>query len=102
MWRFLRPAVFSHFPGSPRIGEIDTRFDHQLLEVMREGKGSTLVDYSVEDLLKAGDTEFLNWMVVVGAWAMPKPPTLRTCQISSPRVGALSVGNSSNGETRRK
>jgi hypothetical protein len=26
-----------------------------------------LVDYSVEDLLQAGDTEFLNWMVVIGA-----------------------------------
>jgi aromatic ring-opening dioxygenase catalytic subunit (LigB family) len=63
----LATGGLSHFPGSPRIGEIDTRFDHQLLEVMREGKGKTLVDYSVEDLLKAGDTEFLNWMVVVGS-----------------------------------
>jgi 2,3-dihydroxyphenylpropionate 1,2-dioxygenase len=63
----LATGGLSHFPGSPRIGEIDSEFDHKLLEVMREGKGRSLVDYSVEDLLQAGDSEFLNWMVVVGA-----------------------------------
>ncbi|TMA67188.1 MAG: hypothetical protein E6J73_02640 [Deltaproteobacteria bacterium] len=63
----LATGGLSHFPGSPRIGEIDETFDHKLLEVMREGKGKNLVDYSVQDLLQAGDTEFLNWMVVIGA-----------------------------------
>jgi 2,3-dihydroxyphenylpropionate 1,2-dioxygenase len=63
----LATGGLSHFPGSPRIGEIDESFDHKLLEVMRQGKGASLVDYSVEDLLQAGDTEFLNWMVVIGA-----------------------------------
>jgi 2,3-dihydroxyphenylpropionate 1,2-dioxygenase len=62
----LATGGLSHFPGSPRIGEIDTQFDHKLLELMREGKGRSLVDYSVEELLQAGDSEFLNWMVVVG------------------------------------
>ncbi|MBI2359721.1 MAG: hypothetical protein HYV04_12630 [Deltaproteobacteria bacterium] len=56
----------SHFPGSPRIGEIDTRFDHELLELLRAGKGRALADYSLEQVLQAGDSEFLNWMVVVG------------------------------------
>ena len=63
----LATGGLSHFPGSPRIGEIDQTFDHKLLEVMRDGKGKSLVDYSVQDLLQAGDTEFLNWMVVIGA-----------------------------------
>ena len=63
----LATGGFSHFPGSPRIGEIDETFDHKLLEVMRDGKGRSLVEYSVQDLLQAGDTEFLNWMVVIGA-----------------------------------
>jgi aromatic ring-opening dioxygenase catalytic subunit (LigB family) len=63
----LATGGLSHFPGSPRIGQIDETFDHKLLEVMREGKGKTLADYSVQDLLQAGDTEFLNWMVVLGA-----------------------------------
>jgi aromatic ring-opening dioxygenase catalytic subunit (LigB family) len=63
----LATGGLSHFPGSPRIGEIDENFDHKLLQVMREGKGRAFCDYSVQDLLQAGDTEFLNWMVVVGA-----------------------------------
>ena len=65
----LATGGLSHFPGSPRIGEIDESFDHRLLEVMRQGKGKSLVDYSVQDLLAAGDTEFLNWMVVLRAIA---------------------------------
>jgi len=62
----LATGGLSHFPGSPRIGEIDTQFDHKLLEIMREGKGRSLADYSLEQLLQAGDSEFLNWMVVLG------------------------------------
>jgi 2,3-dihydroxyphenylpropionate 1,2-dioxygenase len=62
----LATGGLSHFPGSPRIGEIDTQFDHKLLELMREGQGRSLADYSVEELLRAGDSEFLNWMVVIG------------------------------------
>jgi hypothetical protein len=63
----LATGGLSHYPGSPRIGEIDTQFDHKLLEIMRAGKGRSLVEHSVADLLQAGDTEFLNWMVVLGA-----------------------------------
>jgi 2,3-dihydroxyphenylpropionate 1,2-dioxygenase len=63
----LATGGLSHFPGSPRIGQIDEAFDHKLLEVIRLGKGQTLIDYAVQDLLAAGDTEFLNWMVVLGA-----------------------------------
>ncbi|MGH7768203.1 MAG: hypothetical protein ACREQP_12165 [Candidatus Binatia bacterium] len=63
----LATGGLSHFPGSPRIGEIDTQFDHKLLEILREGKGRSLADYSVEEISKAGDSEFLNWMVVIGA-----------------------------------
>ena len=62
----LATGGLSHFPGSPRIGEIDTEFDHKLLEIMREGKGRTLADYSSAQLFQAGDSEFLNWMVVLG------------------------------------
>jgi aromatic ring-opening dioxygenase LigB subunit len=62
----LATGGLSHYPGSPRIGEIDTQFDHKLLEVMRAGNGRSLTEYSVGELLEAGDTEFLNWMVVLG------------------------------------
>jgi aromatic ring-opening dioxygenase catalytic subunit (LigB family) len=63
----LATGGLSHYPGSPRIGEIDTRFDHKLLEVMRAGQGKNLTECSIEELQEAGDTEFLNWMVVLGA-----------------------------------
>jgi hypothetical protein len=33
---------------------------------MRAGKSRSLADYSLEQLLQAGDSEFLNWMVVLG------------------------------------
>ena len=62
----LATGGLSHFPGSPRIGEIDTSFDHQLLEIMREGRSPLFADYSLAQLLQAGDSEFLNWMVVLG------------------------------------
>jgi 2,3-dihydroxyphenylpropionate 1,2-dioxygenase len=62
----LATGGLSHFPGSPRIGEIDSEFDHQLLEIIRQGKGRVLADYPLEQLLQAGDSEFLNWMVVLG------------------------------------
>ena len=63
----LATGGLSHFPGSPRIGEIDTTFDHKLLEILREGNGRSLEDYSVEEICRAGDSEFLNWMVVIGS-----------------------------------
>lgn len=63
----LATGGLSHFPGSPRIGEIDIEFDHQLLQIIREGRGRTLAGYSLEQLLQAGNSEFLNWMVVLGA-----------------------------------
>jgi len=63
----LATGGLSHFPGSPRIGEIDTGFDHKLLEILREGKGRSLADYSVEEICKSGDSEFLNWMVAIGS-----------------------------------
>jgi aromatic ring-opening dioxygenase catalytic subunit (LigB family) len=63
----LATGGLSHFPGSPRIGEIDTQFDHQLLQIMRAGESRKLADYSLQQLLQAGDSEFLNWMVVLGA-----------------------------------
>ncbi len=62
----LATGGLSHFPGSPKIGEIDTEFDQQLLQIMRDGKGKTLADHSSDYFFQAGNSEFLNWMVVLG------------------------------------
>jgi len=63
----LATGGLSHFPGSPRIGEIDTTFDEGLLERMRAGQGAALAGLTLEQLRQSGNTEFLNWMVTVGA-----------------------------------
>ncbi len=62
----LATGGLSHFPGSPKIGEIDTEFDHKLMQIMREGRGRTLAEHSADYFFQAGNSEFLNWMVVLG------------------------------------
>lgn len=63
----LATGGLSHFPGSPRIGEIDTGFDEELLRRMRAGQGPALAELTPEQLRQSGNSEFLNWMVTVGA-----------------------------------
>lgn len=63
----LATGGLSHFPGSPRIGEIDTGFDEDLLRQMRAGQGPALAELTLEQLRQSGNSEFLNWMVTVGA-----------------------------------
>lgn len=63
----LATGGLSHFPGSPRIGEIDTSFDEDLLRRMRAGEGPALAGLTLEQLRQSGNSEFLNWMVTVGA-----------------------------------
>lgn len=63
----LATGGLSHFPGSPRIGEIDTRFDEDLLRKMKEGRAPELAPLTLDQLVESGNTEFLNWMVTLGA-----------------------------------
>ncbi len=63
----LATGGLSHFPGSPRIGEIETRFDEGLLQRMRAGEGPALAELTLEQLRQSGNSEFLNWMVAIGA-----------------------------------
>lgn len=63
----LATGGLSHFPGSPRIGEIDTSFDEGLLRQMRAGEGTALAGLTLEELRQSGNSEFLNWMVTIGA-----------------------------------
>lgn len=63
----LATGGLSHFPGSPRIGEIDTSFDEGLLSKMKDGYGSDLAALTLDQLVQSGNTEFLNWEVTLGA-----------------------------------
>jgi 2,3-dihydroxyphenylpropionate 1,2-dioxygenase len=63
----LATGGLSHFPGRPRIGEVDVDFDRRLLERLMRGEGRALADYTVAELAEVGNEEFLNWMVAIGA-----------------------------------
>ena len=59
----------SHFPelSLPRVGETDTVFDRKLIHWMETGEHAPLAELGVDELHKAGEHEFLNWMVLLGA-----------------------------------
>ena len=59
----------SHFPELllPRVGESDVVFDRKLLRWLTEGEHEPLQSLTPGELHKAGEHEFLNWMVLIGA-----------------------------------
>jgi 2,3-dihydroxyphenylpropionate 1,2-dioxygenase len=63
----LATGGLSHFPGRPKIGQVDVDFDRPLLDTIARGEGRTLAEHSVARLADVGNEEFLNWMVTLGA-----------------------------------
>jgi 2,3-dihydroxyphenylpropionate 1,2-dioxygenase len=59
----------SHFPELlvSRVGESDTVFDRRILAMLEQGEHEPLRALTGEELHKAGEHEFLNWMVLLGA-----------------------------------
>lgn len=68
----------SHFPELllSRVGESDTGFDRKLLGCLERGEHEPLLALTPEELHRAGEHEFLNWMVLVGA-VTPAPAETR-------------------------
>lgn len=68
----------SHFPELllPRVGESDTVFDRTLLHWLETGEHEPLQALTTGELDKAGEHEFLNWMVLIGA-ITPAPADVR-------------------------
>ncbi len=63
----LATGGLSHFPGRPKIGQVDVDFDRPLLDRLAQGQGRALADFTVGQLVDVGNEEFLNWMVAAGA-----------------------------------
>ncbi|HEY7060239.1 MAG TPA: hypothetical protein VII06_02085 [Chloroflexota bacterium] len=63
----LATGGLSHFPGRPKIGQVDVEFDRPLLDTLARGEGRALTEYTVSQLADVGNEEFLNWMVTLGA-----------------------------------
>src|SRR6266581_7221775 len=59
----------SHFPelSVARIGDTDSVFDGRLIHWMERGEHEPLLELTTAELHKAGEHEFLNWMVLLGA-----------------------------------
>src|SRR6266516_2951975 len=59
----------SHFPELllGRVGETDIVFDRKLIHWMERGEHEPLLELTTAELHKAGEHEFLNWMVLLGA-----------------------------------
>jgi aromatic ring-opening dioxygenase catalytic subunit (LigB family) len=68
----------SHFPELllPRVGESDTVFDQRILRWLERGEHEPLTALTMAELHKAGEHEFLNWMVLIGA-VTPTPADTR-------------------------
>jgi hypothetical protein len=49
------------------VGETDVVFDGKLIHWMETGEHEPLLTLTVAELHKAGEHEFLNWMVLLGA-----------------------------------
>ena len=64
----LATGGLSHFPQLDlgRVGEVNTEFDKRLLELLEEGDGRRVSQYSYEELAEAGEHELLNWMCLLG------------------------------------
>lgn len=71
----LATGGLSHYPGSPRIGEIDTSFDSRTLGWLREGRNSELAGLSLDELRAAGNTELLNWIVAAACAGQARATT---------------------------
>jgi 2,3-dihydroxyphenylpropionate 1,2-dioxygenase len=63
----LATGGLSHFPGRPKIGQIDVDFDRPLLDRLARGEGRAFTEFTVSQLVDVGNEEFLNWMVALGA-----------------------------------
>ena len=71
----LATGGLSHYPGSPRIGEIDTSFDARTLGWLQEGRNGELAGLSLDELRTAGNTELLNWIVAAGCAGQSRATT---------------------------
>src|SRR3954451_2081879 len=51
----LATGGLSHFPGRPKIGQVDVDFDRPLLDTLARGDGRALTEYTVAQLAEVGN-----------------------------------------------
>jgi protocatechuate 4,5-dioxygenase beta chain/2,3-dihydroxyphenylpropionate 1,2-dioxygenase len=65
----LATGGISHWVGTPEMGQINTDFDHKILDLVAQGRGEDIARLSDEEVAAAGNGayEIRNWLVALGA-----------------------------------
>jgi aromatic ring-opening dioxygenase catalytic subunit (LigB family) len=67
---FIGTGGLSHWIATPEMGNINSDWDHRLLELLSDGRAETLVDWGDAEILDVagnGAQELRNWMTALGA-----------------------------------
>jgi aromatic ring-opening dioxygenase catalytic subunit (LigB family) len=63
----LASGGMSHYPGTWKYPHPEFEFDHWVLGELEQGHSQAVLDLTVEQLDEAGNTELLNWAILLGA-----------------------------------
>jgi 2,3-dihydroxyphenylpropionate 1,2-dioxygenase len=63
----LASGGMSHYPGTWKYPQPEFEFDHWVLSELERGHSNAVLDLTVEQLDEAGNTELLNWAILLGA-----------------------------------
>jgi len=63
----LASGGMSHYPGTWKYSQPEYQFDRWLLNELEQGHSNAVLDLTVEQLDEAGNTELLNWAILLGA-----------------------------------
>src|SRR5262252_4292808 len=65
----LASGGMSHYPGTWKYPMPEFEFDRWIISELEQGRSGAVLDLSVEQLDEAGNTELLNWAIMLGASA---------------------------------
>ena len=63
----LASGGMSHYPGTWKYPMPEFEFDRWIISELEQGHSAAVLDLTVEQLDEAGNTELLNWAIMLGA-----------------------------------
>src|SRR5215469_13732919 len=63
----LASGGMSHYPGTWKYPEPEFEFDRWVISELEHGRADSILELTVEQLDEAGNTELLNWAILLGA-----------------------------------
>jgi aromatic ring-opening dioxygenase catalytic subunit (LigB family) len=63
----LASGGMSHYPGTWKYPMPEFEFDRWVISELEQGRSGAVLDLTVEQLDEAGNTELLNWAIMLGA-----------------------------------